>query len=79
MAGMVSALTDDGPGQVYDGGIGVSRPGLEGRGRDEGAAVEDVLAALAAEGHDSGTGPRRGPWSVATWEDHRASTLPKRQ
>ena len=72
-------MTDDGPGQVDDGGIGMSRPGLEGRCEDEGAVVEDVLAALAAEGHDSGTGLRSGPWSVATSEDHRASTLPRRQ
>jgi len=46
---MVPALTDDGPGQVDDGGIGVSRPGLHRCGEDERAAVEDVLAALAGD------------------------------
>src|SRR5579871_3110928 len=49
MAGIVPALTDDGPGQVDDGGIGVSCPGLEGGGEGECAAVEDVLAALPGD------------------------------
>jgi hypothetical protein len=49
MAGMVSALTDDGAGQVDDGGIGVSRPCVQGCGEDECAAVQDVPAALAGD------------------------------
>ena len=39
MAGIVSALTDDSAGQLDERGAGVSCPGLEGGGEDEGAAV----------------------------------------
>jgi hypothetical protein len=46
---MVSALTDHGAGQVDERGSGVSCPGLEGGSEDQGAAVEDVLAALTGD------------------------------
>src|SRR5512135_254047 len=49
MAGIVSALTDDSAGELDERGAGVSCPGLEGRGQHEGAAVEDVLAALPGD------------------------------
>src|SRR5947207_13799962 len=75
MAGIVSALTDDGACQVGEWGSGVSCPGLEGGGEGEGAAVKDVPAALpgdegvqggegtslAGQGEDVGCGAFAGP------------------
>ena len=80
MAWIVSALTDHGAGQVDERGFGMSCPGLEGGGEDQGAAVEDVLAALtddervercdgsslARQGEDVGGGALTGP--VPGWQ-----------
>jgi hypothetical protein len=46
---MVAALTDGRAGELDERGVGVSCPGLEGYGEDEGAAVEEVLAALPGD------------------------------